>query len=211
MLQQAKLKIQENEHDDVAHKIAKLDYILMAMSIRNLKHQEFDWKMFEEVYQELCVQPWLSDDEPKFPINYKAEFLLYFFIEFTDNLSYTRSALIQSLLKGLHERNPENKLAARNYILTINLGFYEGMPYFGSEPTKYLSVADQISVKYEFSREDQHLLNFSNLQSLIRFSIESSFKNSVEIYENIREFCKESKSLYFLSFSMDYFGPIGSK
>ena len=121
--------------------------------------------MFEEVYQELCVQPWLSDDEPTFPINYKAEFLLYFFIEFSDNDSYTRTALTQSLLKELHERNPENKLAARNYILTINYGFYEGTPYLGSEPTKYLSEADQISEIYEFSREDQLLLNFSYLQS----------------------------------------------
>ena len=42
MIHEAKLEIQKSEHDDVAHKIAKLDYTLMIMSIRDLKHQDFD-------------------------------------------------------------------------------------------------------------------------------------------------------------------------
>ena len=122
--------------------------------------------MFEEIYQELCVKLWPSDDEATFPINYKAEFLLYFFIEFSGNLSYSRIEKVQSLLKELHERNPENDLVARNYIYTIVAGFYEGIPYIGSLPTFYFLKASETQCNYEFSEKDKNFIGLASIQTL---------------------------------------------
>jgi len=202
MIEEAQLKMQESHNDEVAYKIAKLDLVIIQMSIMCSKNQDFDWKFFEEIYQELCEQPWEKDDEPSFPINYKAELLFYFYSEFANNFSYTRVERIQSLLKGLHERNPENSFVALKYISIIYEGFYDGIPYLGLNPASYFSKAEEIQNKYEYSKEDLLLLEFTRLNSLNAFNRITSFKEFWEINKRIIEIWKEMKSIFIASFIM---------
>lgn len=53
MTQEAKLKMEQSDSDEVAQKIAKLDYILILMNLSFIKYQDTNRKVFEDIYEEL--------------------------------------------------------------------------------------------------------------------------------------------------------------
>lgn len=157
------------------------------------------------------MKPWENDDETTFPINYKAEFLLHFFTEFYNNFAYTRVSKTQSLLKDLYERNPENSLVAKNYIITILKGVYDGLSYSGDVPTPYFEKAEEIQKKYEFNEEDLQYLEFLRLITLLKFTKTKNLNEAHDIYKKILEISKEMKSLYLVSIISFHFRAFVSR
>ena len=53
MVQEAKSKMEQSQDDEVAYKIAKLDYVLILFALKINKYQDFDCRIFEDIYEEL--------------------------------------------------------------------------------------------------------------------------------------------------------------
>ena len=114
-------------------------------------------------------------------------------------------------MRQLHERNPDNSLVAKNYLITIYSGFYEGVRYSGLIPDPYFSKAEEIQNRYEFNKEDLNHLEFVRSYALFQYKEATNADQALKAFERIWEICEEEKSLYYTSLALSFFELIYRK
>ena len=121
--------------------------------MNSVKFQEINVELFEEIYQELCEKEWEADNEPDFPLCYKAEFLLIFSFLFHQFGGYTRVNNTQGTFKRLYERNLNDGFVAFMYILTLDGNPFQFYSLFAKNAIEYLGMIQKLIDQYKFNQE----------------------------------------------------------
>jgi len=174
----------------------------MLLVIYKIKSKEVDLQLFEDIYQKLISKE-KDDNDPLFPVKFKAEFILIFFKMFMNNGCYSRCESLLEAQKELYERNKDNEYIAFYYHSTYLSATLEFMTLKSSTPERhfkrYYSVDEESKTEeIVFPEEVQNDLDFLRNKLLCQYYLETDKDKAVETYDVLLSICVNTKLMYYM-------------